>query len=99
MHAGGVNRLDSVFPGFNFLVDVIELNLGVFDNTSDLKFVHSESDWEDLGLVVPDKSVKFDFLDLLEESEEIFFLFVDLDIKNNNGFGNSFLFGWLFRFS
>ena len=70
LEADGISGLDEVFPGFDSFIDVINADLGIFNDTSDLQFVHTVGDWDNLWLVVPDQTFNDDFtLDLLEQGE------------------------------
>lgn len=81
-----------IFPSSDLIEDVVSEDLIVFNNTSNLKFLHSVGDFEDLGLLVPDQTVDFQSVDLIGERDKIETSLVDLHLEDNDGLGNRLLF-------
>lgn len=89
-----IDGLDIIFPSGDLIEDVISVDLGIFNDASDLELEDLSDDGDLLGFVVPDETIEDDFLlDLFPKAVEIEVLFVDLDIEDDDGFGNYCLFG------
>ena len=68
LETDGISRLD-FFPVFDLFGEIVDADLSIFNDTSDLEFVHAESDGHDFRFVVPDETINDDlFLDFLKKS-------------------------------
>ena len=93
-----VDGLDIIFPSGDLIEDVIGVDLVIFNDTSHLELEDVSDHGDFLGLVVPDKTVEDDFLlDLFPKAVEVETLFVDLDVEDDDRFGNDCLLGGLNR--
>lgn len=102
MEADDVDGLDVIFPGGNLVEDIIGVDLGILNNTSALEFEDLSYDWDLFGLVAPDEAFKNNLLlYLFPKAIQVEFLFVDLDVEDDDGFGNYYFLGldnWLGNF-
>ena len=81
-----------IFPGSDFIKDIVSEDLIVFNNASNLKLLHSIGDLEDLGLLVPYQTIDFQGVDPVRKRKKIETCLVDLHLEDNNRFGDRLFF-------
>ena len=87
--------MNFVLPGFDLFEDVISADFKIFNDTSELELHHSEGNGEDLDFLVPDQTINLQLEDLLGQFFKILFLFINLNVEDDNGFSGGFFLGGL----
>ena len=90
MEGDNVNTLNFVFPFKNFFEDVVSCDFSVFNNATQLEFLHSVSNWHQFDFLVPDQAIEtYGIENFLGQNFQILFLFVNFNVEDNNGFSNN----------
>ena len=102
MEADDVDGLDIIFPGGDLIEDVVSVDLGILNNTTDLELEDLSDNWNLLGLIAPDEAFENDLLlYLFPKTVKIELFLVDLNIEDDDGFSDNDLLGlgsWLGNF-
>lgn len=89
LHGGDVGGLDVVLVVLDGLLQVVQGDLVVLDDTVDLDLLDTETDWDEL-VGTPDKAVHLDGLGVGEHLLEVGLVVPWLDVQGDDGLG-----GWL----
>lgn len=88
-----INTLHLIFPGLNFLKNIISSHFVILNHTSNLQFAHSERNGQNFRFLVPDQSINLNLVNLFSQGFQVLFLFVDFHVENHDGFRNYCFFG------
>lgn len=77
----------------NLFENIISSDFRILNHTSDLQFVHSESNGDNFNILIPHKSVHVNLgKNLFRQGFQILFCIEDFDVEDNDWFGNNDLF-------